>query len=116
MTTNKRLGDLVYPLSDEVLANLRPAIIEAIKTVYDPEIPINIYDLGLIYEVQVTSDGIVSIQMTLTSAGCPFAQTLPGLVEKAVSNVEGIVETHVDLVWDPPWTMSDAVRLQFGLI
>lgn len=96
----------------------RSAIIQALEEVYDPEIPINIYDLGLIYDIKIDWDGKVEIQMTLTAAACPFAQTLPGTVENAVNSVPGIIETLVELVWDPPWSqdsMSDAARLQLGI-
>jgi FeS assembly SUF system protein len=108
--------DITYPLSTEMVTQLREAVIKALKTVHDPEIPLNIYDLGLIYEVDIDVNGIVLIKMTLTSMSCPFAHTLPGIVEKAVNQVPGVIETQVELVWDPPWTMSEVVRLHLGLI
>jgi FeS assembly SUF system protein len=107
---------ITYPLSIKMLSQLREAVIKALKTVYDPEIPLNIYDLGLIYDVNIDINGIVLIKMTLTSMSCPFAHTLPGIVEKAVNQVSGVVETQVELVWDPPWTMSETVRLHLGLL
>jgi FeS assembly SUF system protein len=97
---------------------LETEIIKALKTVYDPEIPVNIYDLGLIYKIAIESNGIVKVDMTLTAPGCPVAQTFPGIVENAVRNVEGVTEATVELVWDPPWTqerMSEAAKLTLGL-
>ncbi|HXE80815.1 MAG TPA: SUF system Fe-S cluster assembly protein, partial [Vicinamibacterales bacterium] len=97
---------------------LRPAVIEALKTVYDPEIPVNIYDLGLIYDVIVDGASVVGIRMTLTAPNCPAAQYLPGQVEYAVRGVEGVSDVIVDVVFDPPWDrdkMSDAAKLQLGL-
>ena len=98
---------------------LEAQVIDALRGVYDPEIPINIYDLGLIYKLDVDTTGIVNIQMTLTAPGCPVAQTFPGTVECAVKCVPGVTDAHVEIVWDPPWTqerMSEAARLQLGLI
>ena len=92
------------------------AVIAALKTVYDPEIPVDIYELGLIYKLGVDA-GSVEIQMTLTSPACPVAGTLPGDVESRVREVEGVTDVLVDLVWDPPWgmeKMSEAARLQLG--
>jgi len=96
---------------------LTAAVVAALKTVYDPEIPVDIYELGLIYEVEVEAPGAVSIQMTLTSPACPVAGTLPGEVEDRVRSVEGVTDVVVDLVWDPPWgmeKMSEAARLHLG--
>ena len=98
---------------------LEALVIAALRTVFDPEIPVNIYDLGLIYELDVASDGDVDIHMTLTAPGCPVAQTFPGTVAAAVQLVEGVSDVHVELVWDPPWSaakMSEAARLQLGMI
>lgn len=97
---------------------LKTAVIDALKTVFDPEIPVNIYDLGLIYDVLIDDTQHVDIKMTLTSPGCPVAQTFPGTVETAVNQVEGVRECTVELVWEPPWTqerMSDAARLELGM-
>ena len=96
---------------------MREKVIEALQTVYDPEIPVNIYDLGLIYGVDVDSAGIVIIQMTLTSPGCPVAAFMPSEVERKVFDISGVVSCQVDLVWDPPWDpsrMSEAAKLQLG--
>jgi len=87
--------------------------------VYDPEIPVNIYDLGLIYKVDVDPEANVKVDMTLTTPGCPVAQTFPGMVENKVKEVEGVNDAQVELVWDPPWTqeyMTEAAKLQLGLL
>jgi len=108
-----------YPLTEDTLIALKNAIIEALKGIYDPEIPVNIYDLGLIYNIFIDPQGLVKIEMTLTSPGCPVAQTFPGIVENAINNVAGVSETQVELVWDPPWStenMSEAAKLQLGML
>ncbi len=97
---------------------LRERVVEALKQIYDPEIPVNIYDLGLIYRVEI-KDGFAEVDMTLTAPGCPVAQTFPGMVEGSVKLVPGISGAVVELVWDPPWTqtlISEAARLELGLI
>lgn len=97
---------------------LKEAVIAGLKTVFDPEIPVNIYDLGLIYDVAIDEKQHVHIQMTLTSPGCPVAQTFPGTVEQAVNKVEGVSDCTVELVWDPMWTqerMTEAARLELGI-
>ena len=97
---------------------LKEAVIAGLKQVFDPEIPVNIYDLGLIYDVAVNDENEVHIQMTLTTPGCPVAQTFPGMVEQEVNKVEGVTDCTVELVWDPPWTqdrMTEAARLELGL-
>ena len=104
------------PLDLEVV---REAVIEELRTVYDPEIPINIYELGLIYDVEVQPDGYVLVRMTLTSPSCPVAETLPGEVEMRVKSADGVKDCEVELTWDPPWgpnRMSEAARLQLGLM
>lgn len=108
-----------YPLTEDALITLKNAIIEALKGIYDPEIPVNIYDLGLIYNIFIDPQGLVKIEMTLTSPGCPVAQTFPGIVENAINNVAGVSEAQVELVWDPPWStenMSEAAKLQLGML
>lgn len=97
---------------------LKDNIITALRGVYDPEIPVNIYDLGLIYDVMIDENQHVDIKMTLTSPGCPVAQTFPGTVEKAVNEVDGVADCTVELVWEPPWDqerMTEAARLELGL-
>ena len=79
-------------------------IVAALKNVYDPEIPVNIYDLGLIYNVEIDSENVAHIEMTLTTPGCPVAQTFPSMVEAVVRNIDGVADAEVNLVWDPPWT------------
>lgn len=101
------------------IAVLEAEIIKALKTVYDPEIPVNIYDLGLIYKIEINADGFVKVEMTLTTPGCPVAQTFPGIVENTVKSVTGVADAVVELVWDPPWTrdnMSEAAKLQLGML
>ena len=99
---------------------LRERVVEALRQVYDPEIPVNIYDLGLVYELDVDEEaGRVHVKMTLTAPGCPVAQTFPATVESAVRGVEGVRDVTVELVWDPPWSperMSEAARLQLGFM
>ncbi|MCG6873009.1 MAG: SUF system Fe-S cluster assembly protein [Gammaproteobacteria bacterium] len=98
---------------------IREHVIQALKTVYDPEIPVNIFDLGLIYEVRVSDSGNVEVEMTLTTPGCPVAQTFPDTVAAAVRTVSGVSDASVEVVWDPPWDrerMSEAAKLQLGLL
>ena len=90
----------------------------ALSKVFDPEIPVNIYDLGLVYDVIVDATNVVGIRMTLTAPACPAAQLLPGQVRMAVAAVPGVADVHVDVVWEPPWTrerMSEAAKLQLGM-
>ena len=97
---------------------IRKLVVETIKTVYDPEIPVNIYELGLIYNIDVSSDGKVDIVMTLTSPGCPVAESLPKEVELSVGTIEDVSGVNIELVWDPPWTpdrMSEAARLELNM-
>ena len=99
-------------------AELKPAIVKALSTVFDPEIPVNIYELGLIYDVIVDAGGVAGVRMTLTAPGCPVAQTLPVEVASKVRTVEGVTDAIVDVVWEPAWTkdrMSDAAKLQLGM-
>jgi FeS assembly SUF system protein len=101
-----------------LLEALRPQVVEAIQEVYDPEIPVNIWELGLIYDILADAQGVVGVRMTLTAPNCPAAQWLPGQVEQKVRAVEGVTDVKVDVVFDPPWDrdrMSDAAKLQLGL-
>lgn len=98
---------------------LREKVIAALREVYDPEIPVNIYDLGLIYRLDIDALGAADLDMTLTAPGCPVAQTFPSMVQQAVLAVEGVTDASVELVWDPPWTqdrMTDEVKLELGLL
>jgi FeS assembly SUF system protein len=100
-------------------AQLEGEVIAALRTVFDPEIPVNIYDLGLVYELDVAADGRVHLRMTLTAPGCPVAQTFPATVAEAVRQVEGITDVDVELVWEPTWSqdmMTEAARLQLGMV
>ena len=110
-TTAQAAADGAESLEDRVHA--------ALRGVYDPEIPVNIHDLGLIYDVRIAPGGKVDIKMTLTAPGCPVAGTMPGMVEQAVAAVDGISHVDVELVWDPPWNqdmMSDVARLELGFM
>jgi FeS assembly SUF system protein len=95
------------------MARLSDEIVQALKTVYDPEIPADIYELGLIYKVEIDDDRVVKVEMTLTTPNCPSAAELPAMVENAVASVAGVREAKIDIVWDPPWDpsrMSDEAR------
>ena len=97
---------------------IRQRVIEELQTVYDPEIPVNIYELGLIYDVEVDDDGAARIRMTLTTPMCPAAEELPPEVETKARSVEGVTSVQLDLVWDPPWNpgmMSEAAKLELGM-
>ena len=98
---------------------LRVHVIDALRKVYDPEIPVNIYDLGLIYGIDIDAQGAVHLRMTLTSPGCPVAQTFPATVEGAVGAVAGVKGASVELVWEPSWgpdRMTEAAKLQLGML
>ena len=98
---------------------LRDQVIEALTTIFDPEIPVNIYELGLVYDVEAGADGDVTITMTLTTPNCPVAGSMPGEVETRVGSLPGVRHVDVNLVWDPPWTperMSEAARLELGML
>ncbi len=98
---------------------IRERVIDAIRTIYDPEIPINIWEVGLIYDVDVSADGVVKVVMTLTSPACPVAESLPPEVEQKVSAVDGVRGASVEVTWEPPWDpemMSEAARLELGFL
>ncbi len=97
---------------------MQAQIVEVLSTIFDPEIPVNIYELGLIYEIAVDTDHVVGVRMTLTAPGCPAAQSLPVEVVNKLKQLPGVTDAHVDIVWDPPWDrdrMSDAAKLQLGM-
>ena len=111
-------ADATAPLSQVELDSLTDQLIEKLKTVFDPEIPVDIYELGLIYKVDVSDDKDVAIDMTLTAPGCPVAGEMPGWVEEAVREIPGIGNVTVELVFDPPWDpsrMSDEAKLQLNM-
>ncbi|HXH28446.1 MAG TPA: SUF system Fe-S cluster assembly protein [Candidatus Polarisedimenticolia bacterium] len=94
-------------------------VIEALRSTYDPEIPVNIYELGLVYDIDVQPDGRVAVQMTLTSPMCPVAGTLPGDVEARIRAIPGVSDARVDVTWDPPWgpdKMTEAAKIQLNMI
>lgn len=106
------------PLTWEQIEELKEKIVAVLCTCFDPEIPVNIYELGLIYELAITPEAQVTVRMTLTSPACPVAGSLPGEVQSKVQSVPGVREAKVELVWDPPWDksrMSEAAMLQLGL-
>ena len=116
-----RLKPLVRPQASTIpadeLARITDDIVSALKTVYDPEIPADIYELGLIYKIDIEDDRTVKIKMTLTAPGCPVAGEMPGWVQNAVGAVEGVSDVEVDMVFDPPWTpdrMSEEAQVAVG--
>jgi FeS assembly SUF system protein len=111
--------DVERPEPDDGDPMLQEKVIEALKTVRDPEIPVNLVDLGLIYDLVVNRDGTVYVEMTLTTPACPVAGALPGQVRDAIAAVSGVQDARVKLVWSPPWTkdrMSEEARLELGLM
>jgi FeS assembly SUF system protein len=106
------------PITTPPPQDLEGEIVDALKSVFDPEIPVNIYELGLIYDLEIQPEGQVQIKMTLTSPGCPVAGSLPGEVKAKVEQVPGVAAADVELVWDPAWNpsmMTEAARLQLGM-
>lgn len=115
MTTGFDASNATSVAPDE----LKEHVVEALREIFDPEIPVNIYDLGLIYTLDINDAGDVRLQMTLTAPGCPVAQTFPATVEHAVKAVPGVRDAVVELVWDPPWSserMTEAAKLQLGML
>lgn len=114
------LDESCVPYREGMIAShLEPDVIEALRTVFDPEIPVSIFDLGLIYDVQINNDGVVRIVMTLTTPSCPVAEEIPKWIDEAISNVEGITRVDIELVWDPFWKseyMSEEAKLMLGLM
>lgn len=113
----KMLSSLQEPAP--VSSDLKTRVIEKLRTIYDPEIPVNIYDLGLVYGLDVQAGGEVHVRMTLTAPNCPVAESFPDLVQNAIWLVDGVTDVEVELVWEPPWSkdrMTEAARLQLGLL
>ncbi|MEX0841898.1 MAG: SUF system Fe-S cluster assembly protein [Xanthobacteraceae bacterium] len=111
-------GEKASALPPEELARLTDDVIAALKTVYDPEIPADIYEIGLIYKIDIGDDRAVTVDMTLTTPNCPSAQELPKMVEDAVASVPGVREAKINVVWDPPWDpsrMTDEARLVLNM-
>lgn len=118
MTEEAKTEAETSAIPKEELARLTDDIIAALKTVYDPEIPCDIYELGLIYKVDIEDDRTVNVDMTLTAPGCPVAGEMPGWVENAVRGVEGVMDVEVEMVFDPPWTpdrMSEEAQIAVGM-
>ena len=106
-------------MSDDAKSQLKVEITNVLKTVFDPEIPVNIYELGLIYTIDIDDDSNVHVQMTLTSPGCPVAGTLPPEVESKIEALEEVNDARVEVVWDPPWTpdmMTEGAKLELGMM
>ena len=100
------------------MSDLKKSIIKEIKKIYDPEIPVNIYELGLIYDIKVNKDNKVDIEMTLTTPNCPVAESLPNMVKENILKLDGVEDVDLKIVWDPPWTkdkMSEAAKLELNL-
>jgi FeS assembly SUF system protein len=117
-TTPQPAKDLPAPLTAEQMEELRQQIVNELHRCYDPEIPVNIYELGLIYGIDIQPSGVVNIRMTLTSPACPVAGSLPGEVKGRLFNLPNVTVATVDVVWDPPWDkdrMSEAAKLQLGI-
>jgi FeS assembly SUF system protein len=111
------MSESIREAEAESAGDLKQDVIAALKTCYDPEIPVDIYELGLIYEVDIREGGVAYVKMTLTSPMCPVAEILPVEVEEKVRSVPGITDCEMDLVWDPPWSMemmSEAARLELN--
>ena len=109
---------LAEPLNADQIVELKDRITQTLCTVFDPEIPVNIYELGLIYSIEIAPTAVVGIRMTLTTPMCPVAGTLPGDVERKVRGVRPVTDVKVELVWDPPWhkdLMTEAAKLQLGI-
>jgi FeS assembly SUF system protein len=107
------------PIDEFKIKDLESQVVEVLRTVYDPEIPVNIYEMGLVYDIKATPEGGVQIAMTLTSPACPVAGSLPIEVEQKVRTIPGVTSARVEIVWEPPWTpekMSEAARLQLGFM
>jgi FeS assembly SUF system protein len=117
--SEQALPEATPPAADPVKTlELKPHVVEAISTVYDPEIPVNIYELGLVYDIVIDAQAVVHVTMTLTSPACPSAQQIPLDVAAKVRAIPGVSDADVQIVWEPTWTMekmSDAARLQLGL-
>ena len=114
-----QLTNITPEISGNEMEDLKEAVIDSLKQVYDPEIPVDIYELGLVYRLEVSKTGHVFVQMTLTSPGCPVAGSLPGEVESKIKTVEGVKSVDVELIWDPPWSqdrMSEAAKLELGFL
>ena len=108
----------VSPIDRITAQALEARVIEMLRTCYDPEIPVDIYELGLIYDIDINAAGLVNVRMTLTSPACPVAGTLPPEVESKIRAVDGVTDANVEVVWDPPWTpdrMSEAAKLQLNM-
>ncbi|MFQ5660389.1 MAG: iron-sulfur cluster assembly protein [Gammaproteobacteria bacterium] len=117
MTIDSETRPVPYMVGTET-SPLEPSIVEVLRTVYDPEIPVSVFELGLIYDLRISDDGVVKVIMTLTTPTCPVAEELPGWVERALYTVDGVSRVEIELVWEPFWRpeyMTEEARLQLGL-
>ena len=117
--TAKPSEQTATPVNPVEVLDREAKVIEALRTIYDPEIPVDIYELGLVYDLQVDPSGLVNIRMTLTAPSCPEAESIPPRVEAAARSVPGVTDVKVELVWEPPWTpqrMTEAAKLQLGFL
>ena len=119
MKTDINYEDLIVPyLEGNADSPLEPKVVEALRSVYDPEIPVSVFDLGLIYDLRFSEDGVVLVIMTLTTPSCPVAEEIPEWIKRAIMLVEGVEEVEIDLTWEPFWRpeyMTEAARLELGL-
>ena len=118
-TSDSATDEMLVPyLEGSCPSPLEPAVVEAIRSVYDPEIPVSVFDLGLIYDLRISMDGQVTVVMTLTAPTCPVAEEIPVWIQRAVAAVDGVIDVKMDLVWEPFWKpeyMTEAARLELGL-
>lgn len=118
MNVETKIRHVPYMVGTET-SPLEPHIIEALRTVYDPEIPVNIFELGLIYDLNINDEGVVKVVMTLTAPSCPVAEEIPRWIEQAIAAVDGVTRVEIELTWDPFWKteyMSEDTRLQLGML
>lgn len=118
MTFNPEERPVPYLVGTES-SPLEPLVVEALQTVYDPEIPVSVFDLGLIYDIRISDEGLVKVVMTLTTPSCPVAGEMPGWIEQAIKTVDGVTAVEIELVWEPFWQqdfMTIETRLQLGLL
>jgi len=120
MNTEINYEDLLVPyLEGNANSPLEPQVVEALRGVYDPEIPVSVLDLGLIYDVRISEEGVVLVIMTLTSPSCPVAEEIPQWIKRAIMLIEGVEEVEIDITWEPFWKpeyMTEAARLELGLM
>jgi FeS assembly SUF system protein len=118
-TERKTAVDQPANLNPVEVLDLESRVVEALRTIYDPEIPVDVYEMGLIYELKVEPSGLVNVRMTLTTPNCPEGASIPSRVEQKLRTIDGVRDVKLEIVWDPPWTpnrMSEAAKLQLGFL